>query len=241
VEIQTQYAEQWDKSSEFFYSKGYYQWMEKMIAEYETILEIGCGCGYSTLSLVKAGHRVLAIDKNPVCIDMAYNLLKKSGYEDAAAFLEIDISQPGAIEEVTTQFQYDAVICWNMGSYYEINELRNIYVPRMVEYGLTPEEINSNITSSYCEYIIWNSCKVAALKGVPLQIVDRSEEAISAEGDGYYHILGGEFGYKHIDYDNKVGESISGEGVKLLKKGKIQDEAIVPIVFNMVMFSQYSR
>lgn len=237
VEIQTQYAEQWDKSSEFFYSKGYYQWMEKMIAEYETILEIGCGCGYSTLSLVKTGHRVLAIDKNPVCIDMACKLLKKSGYEDAAAFLELDISQPGAIEELATQFQYDAVICWNMGSYYEINELRNIYAPRMIEYGLTPEQINSNITSSYCEYIIWNSCKVAALKGVPLQIVDRNEEEISGENDGYYSLLGREFGYDRIEYNSKAGESISGEGVKLLKKGKIQDEAIVPIVFNMVLFS----
>lgn len=237
MEIQTKYAERWDKSSEFFYSKGYYQWMGKALAEYKTILEIGCGCGYSTLSLVKTGHRVLAIDKNPVCIDMAYNLLKKSGYQDAAAFLEIDISQPGAVEELATQFQYDAVICWNIGSYYEINELRDVYVPRMIEYGLTPEQINSNIASSYCEYITWNACKVAALKEVPLQIVDRNEKAIILENDEYYTLLGREFGYGRIEYNSKAGESISGEGVKLLKKGKIQDEAIVPIVFNMIMFS----
>ena len=173
-------------------------------------------------------------------LDGAVDGLVRHGVDEQnidAAWVPGAFEIPVVAQKMAESGKYDAVICWNIGSYYEINELRDVYVPRMIEYGLTPEQINSNIASSYCEYITWNACKVAALKEVPLQIVDRNEKAIILENDEYYTLLGREFGYGRIEYNSKAGESISGEGVKLLKKGKIQDEAIVPIVFNMIIFS----
>ncbi len=237
MDLQKSYAELWNRSSEFFYSKGYYSWMREALEGCNTILEIGCGCGYSTLSLLEAGHRVLAVDKNSECVDKAYNLTKEKGFENEVAYLELDVSEPGVVEELVQKYQFDAVVCWNMGFCYDQNEFNDIHVPRMLKYGLSIEDIQSNITSSYCEYIIWTACKIASMKGVPIQIVDRGERKITASNDVYYNHLGMEFGYKGIGYHNKDGESLSGEGVSLLKQGVIQTDAIVPIVFNMIILA----
>ena len=237
MNVKTEYAEKWKTSSEFFYSKDYYSWMLEPLADRHTILEVGCGCGYSTLSLLEAGHRVLAVDKNSECIDKAYSLTKEKGFENEVVYLEMDISQPGAADELAQKFQFDAVVCWNMGSYYDMMEINDIYIPRMLKYGLSIENIQSNLTSSYCEYITCIACKIASEKGVPIQIVDRGEREVTASNDVYFNRLGIEFGYKGIGYHNKAAESLSGEGVDLLKQGVIQKDAIVPIVFNMIILA----
>ena len=46
-----EYTLQWDVSAEYFYSKGYYAWMIEQINSYNTIVEVGCGTGYSSLAL----------------------------------------------------------------------------------------------------------------------------------------------------------------------------------------------
>ena len=48
-----EYAEQWEVSSKYFYDKNYYNWMQTKIKDYNIILEVGCGTGYSTLSLLE--------------------------------------------------------------------------------------------------------------------------------------------------------------------------------------------
>lgn len=57
------YANQWNLSAQYFYGKGYYSWMVDKLISYKTVVEIGCGTGYSTLALVEKGHRVIAIEK----------------------------------------------------------------------------------------------------------------------------------------------------------------------------------
>ena len=47
VDKKIEYAEQWEVSSKYFYDKKYYNWMQKKIENYNTILEVGCGTGYS--------------------------------------------------------------------------------------------------------------------------------------------------------------------------------------------------
>lgn len=68
-----EYAEQWEVSSKYFYDQNYYGWMQKKIEDYNIILEVGCGTGYSTLSLLENGHKVIALDKNSECIEKAKN------------------------------------------------------------------------------------------------------------------------------------------------------------------------
>ena len=74
------YSEQWDVSSKYFYDKGYYTWMAEKLTPYKTILEVGCGTGYSTLALVEKGYKVIALDKNPECLEKAKKLLSQKGY-----------------------------------------------------------------------------------------------------------------------------------------------------------------
>ena len=50
------YATQWNESAKYFYETKRYQWMSEKLVEYDIVLEIGCGTGYSTLALVEAGH-----------------------------------------------------------------------------------------------------------------------------------------------------------------------------------------
>lgn len=76
------YANQWDVSAQFFYEKGYYSWMAQRINKFQTVVEVGCGTGYSTLALVENGHKVIAIDKNRDCIAKAKQLLLNMGADD---------------------------------------------------------------------------------------------------------------------------------------------------------------
>lgn len=75
-----EYTLQWDVSAEYFYNKGYYSWMIEQISSYNKIVEIGCGTGYSSLALAKAGKRVVSIEKNTECIKKAKELLKQFNF-----------------------------------------------------------------------------------------------------------------------------------------------------------------
>ena len=63
-----EYAEQWDVSARFFYEQGYYSWMAQQIEQMHTVVEVGCGTGYSTLALVENGHNVIAIEKTTTAL-----------------------------------------------------------------------------------------------------------------------------------------------------------------------------
>lgn len=76
----SRYAEQWAVTSRHFYEAGYYDWMVSRIAGYTRTLEVGCGMGYSTLTLARAGHKVVSVDENPMCLTATKALLEKEGY-----------------------------------------------------------------------------------------------------------------------------------------------------------------
>ena len=74
------YAEQWEESSQFFYSNNDYFWMCNQIKQYHIVLEIGCGTGQSTLALVEQGHKVISVEKNQYCLEKAQSLIRSKGY-----------------------------------------------------------------------------------------------------------------------------------------------------------------
>ena len=83
-----EYASQWDISAKYFYDKNYYAWMAEKLDGYNTVVEVGCGTGYSTLALAEKGFKVLAIDKNAECIEKAKILLQSNGISgDQVIFL----------------------------------------------------------------------------------------------------------------------------------------------------------
>jgi len=230
-----QYAEQWNTSAQFFYEKKYYQWMCEKLTEFKTVMEIGCGTGYSTLALLNCGHKVVAIDKNIECIMAAKKLIADSGYaEENVIFLEGDIVDAQFREQTLSKYTCDIVICWNVGTYWDKQMIQS-YVPYMLEYGLNIGQIKENPESSYSELIIWDACRISNVKGVPIHIIDRSGEIINEGTDPYFHALKDEFHFSEIVYDNLRAESISSGGRELIMSGKVNYEGLVEIIFLSVL------
>lgn len=228
------YAEQWKLSSKYFYEKKYYSWMSETIADYDIILEIGCGTGYSTLALAEQGHKVIAVDKNYDCIRIARTLIDDNGYTDKVVFLNGDVADCIFREKLINCYDFNAIICWNVGTYWN-QEMMYYYLPYLLEYGLNQYQISVDPESSYAEFIIWMTCKMASKKGVPVQIVDRGGEIINSENDHYYHMLKKEFSFSSIKYDNIIANSISAGGRILSTHGDVHRDEKITIVFISVL------
>lgn len=229
------YANQWDVSAQFFYEKGYYSWMAQRINKFQTVVEVGCGTGYSTLALVENGHKVIAIDKNRDCIAKAKQLLLNRGIaEDSVIFVEGDIVEDSFRSRITSTFEFDVVLCWNVGSYWS-KEMIEYYLPYMLEYGLNRFQIVQNPESSYSELILWETCRLAKAKQVAVHIVDRGAETLNEQNDPYYKILKDEFGYKEIIYANQNALTISKGGRMLATNGVVNTENFLDIVFVSIL------
>lgn len=231
MRVTEEYAEQWDVSAKYFYDRGYYTWMARAIENHDIIVEIGCGTGYSTLSLIENGHRVIAIEKNKDCIEKAKRLLQSRNVdEEKIVFLEGDIAEAEFRENLISSFSFDAVVCWNVGTYWS-KEMMEYYLPHMLEYGLERWQIAQNPESSYSELILWEACRLAKGKNVPVHIIDRSAEVLNETNDPYYRVLKDEFGFLEILYDNMFADSISNGGRMLSTNGNVNNNAKVNVIF----------
>ena len=144
------YAVEWNESAQYFYDNNSYTQLTAHIKHFKRVLEIGCGTGQSTLSLLKAGHSVVAIDQNPHCIKIAKKLVSDAGFDikeslkDLAPrtvfFLEKDITDSGFLEMICASLSIDIVVCWNIGSYWDKQKDADV-IPKMLEYGLTADQI----------------------------------------------------------------------------------------------------
>lgn len=236
-----EYAQQWNTSAKYFYDKEYYNWMCSKLPKNSVVMEIGCGTGHSTLSLLENGHKVVSIEKNEECISQAKQLITKNDYSigktivDAdAIFVNTDIATEEFYAEVLPKIEIDIVICWNVGTYWD-KEMMQFYLPYLLQYGLNPYQIKENPESSYSEMILWNACKIAKMKKVPVHLIDRSGELIEKEKDPYYYTLKDEFSFATIEYDNLAADSISGGGRTLVTNGKINHEKIIDTILVSVL------
>ncbi|MBQ5866113.1 MAG: class I SAM-dependent methyltransferase [Oscillospiraceae bacterium] len=233
---ESEYAVQWFSSAEFFFEKGYYRWMCEKIKDYETVLEIGCGTGHSTLALLQSGHKVIAIDKNPECLLAAKKLIENNSVDTSnVIFLQGDIADHVFRECTLTEYSFDVVVCWNVGTAWKIGTL-NQYMPYFAEYGLTRGQVLANPESSYGELILWNACRIANEKKVPIQIVERGTQVINKHNDQYYCKLKEEFNYSSISYKHHYGESLSKGGRMLSIKGTPHETEKISIVFLSIIF-----
>ena len=229
------YAEQWDVSAKFFYEQGYYSWMAQQVEKMETVVEIGCGTGYSTLALIENGHKVIAIEKNHNCIVKAKQLLIDNEItDDKVIFIEGDIAEDSFRDKIARNYEFDAVLCWNIGSYWN-KEMIEYYLPYMFQYGLTRWEIAQNPESSYAELILWETCSLAQARRVAVHIVDRGTEKLNEQNDPYYKMLKDEFGYKKIEYANHSALSISKGGRMLSTKGVVNREEVLDIILVSIL------
>ncbi len=229
------YAEKWQLSSKFFQEKGYYKQMAEVIKPYKTIFELGCGVGYSTLSLVHDGHNVIVVEKNKECLQKAKNLIHESGHESEVTFLLGDIVDKTFRNSIIEQHKVDLVICWNPGTQMDKESLQH-YTPCMLEYGLTLEQIKENPASSYTEMMLWYACKTARAMGASMHIIDRCGKIDENTAD-YYRSLGAETGFSHFSIGTMEAETISDGGVPLISQGSLMNVSRMSVVFVSVLFT----
>jgi SAM-dependent methyltransferase len=143
----SRYVTQWGNSSRHFFDSGYYNWMANAVEGRNTVLEIGCGVGYSTLTLAQRGHSIVAIDENPECLTSTKEQLEAHGFavelhlrgqvkqapgqtyemdygappdatSETVLLIEGDmLNDPGLQEWLSRTHQFDAVVCWLLGTH----------------------------------------------------------------------------------------------------------------------------
>ena len=237
------YAHQWKVSSKHFYENDYYKWMTLQISQFKTVLELGCGAGYSTLSLLKEGHKVIAIDKNDECISIAKNRIVEAGFSvgndsnSDVIFIVADFVNTDFYEKYLSGLSFDVVLCWNVGTH-DGFDVRKHYHPFLLEYGLNEYQIIQNWESSYAELILWKACLLASKCAVPCHIIDRSQEGLNESNNDYYSSLGSECKYTKMMVNNLPATSISLGGRTLISNGKpIKERTISTVLISVLYFN----
>lgn len=189
---QKEYIDAWDNNAKQHYNNQDYEWLCGKIKLYKNILELGCGSGYSTLSLAQNGHQVLSIDCNSEALKKTSNLLHENRYLAKTAIQFINFSEAdywlwniNAVEnretvtEVIKQLPTDLIILCNPGG----NLHEHIYkyeVELLLKYGFSKEEINSNLNDERIPLLhkyamIDAAVEIAIDTEKPLLLVDRGE------------------------------------------------------------------
>ena len=116
-----EYSEFWERESSQFASDNVYTHLSQ-IAPAEATLEVGCGSGWSTLSLA-ANRPVLAVDKNVHLIEVARSRFTAHGA--TAKVIESDLFEPSdELLKAIEAFQPKVVVGWFIGSDPDDNDKR---------------------------------------------------------------------------------------------------------------------
>lgn len=115
------YSEFWECESSQFDSDKIYARLSEMVPA-EATLEVGCGAGWSTLSLA-VSRPVLAIDNNPHLIERARARLRTHGA--TAEIVQSDLFEPSdELLKAIEAFQPKVVVGWFIGSHPDDNDKR---------------------------------------------------------------------------------------------------------------------
>lgn len=191
-EAQADYISRWKKNSLQHFKDGDYDWIASLVekARVKSIIEIGCGAGYSTLALASKGIQVFAIDPIPEAIETTMKLLKQFGisvgsYGEKESF-EVNLKQIDAIENYEEVSKYlrriDAVLICAPGGKLENNLTEKEKV--MLRWGKYPDEQmkKESVFPLHKWAVIMAAARLAKENEKKLIVVDRGtvEELYSA-------------------------------------------------------------
>lgn len=89
---------------------GVYNWLTARVSGVR-VLEIGCGFGFSTASLSRAGKNVFVLDNQMGCLEAARQKVPEATYGMA----DVHQYDPRLLEDLRA-FAPDAVVCWLAGA-----------------------------------------------------------------------------------------------------------------------------
>lgn len=213
------YAHEWEQSAQHFSKQGDYDWLAKQLSEYPTVLELGCGTGQSTIALLKQNHKVIAVDKNPDCLDLAEILLYSSAISSAQKsnllqFVEADYADYGFVSSFLPQCSFDVIACWNVGTAGNANVVAEY--PEILSYfDFSQAEIQKNPSKVYGDAMTLFVCLMGKRTNTPVNIVFRSPTDITPETKVYYSNIRDKLGFSTFTIHSRKTTSLS-KGGKLL-------------------------
>lgn len=225
------YASDWEKSSDDFVKQNIYNKLSEQLSSFPIILEIGCGTGQSTLSLLENGHGVICIEQNDECLVKAQERIRNTNFtvkdnpkklkQGEVYFILGDVTDCVFMNNLLSNIDIlNVVLCWNVGTYWDI-ERKDIINKLLKQWNFDDRYINEMPESAYVELIILIACQIAKIQSCALHIVDRGTKNISRENDPYYYGLKTEFGFNKISYKNIKASTLSQSGRKMISDGNV--------------------
>ena len=225
------YASDWEKSADDFVKQNIYNKLSEELSPYPIILEIGCGTGQSTLSLLENGHGVICIEQNDECLAKAQERIRNTSYsvkdnpknlkQGEVCFILGDVTDYIFMNNLLSDINaLDVVLCWNVGTYWDI-ERKGSIIKLLKLWDFDDRYIKEMPESAYVELIILIAYQIAKIRSCALHIVDRGTKNISRENDPYYFGLKTEFGFDKISYKNIKASTLSQSGRKMISDGNV--------------------
>ncbi len=195
---QEEYVSAWTYNAKQHFEDGDYEWICDQIKPYNNVLEIGCGAGYSTLTLILRDHKVLSVDSNPHAIQKTKDLITENNFEAeiATSSIEFDksdawlwnfdvIGSRGVFIDVVKQLPIDLILLCNPGGNLDPN-LRMNEVNLLMQYGFTRAEIDQRYQEGAIHLLhkfslIDSAADVAIKCEKPFMLVERGSKEQSRE------------------------------------------------------------
>ena len=187
---ESEYITAWSLNAKQHFEDGDYEWLCDFISPYKTILEIGCGAGYSTLAFLLREISVLATDINQAAIQTTYNLLCE--YDQDAEIVEgtasfgasdaliwnVDVVHSGDfVKAVLNELRINLVVLCNPGGAMR-PEITKREADLLFQHGFLEEEVNGHLQQGNGYFLhkyalIYAAADIARDTERPLLLVER--------------------------------------------------------------------
>ena len=183
-EAQADYINRWNKNAKQHFLSGDYDWIASLVEKSgaRSVLEIGCGVGYSTLALANKGIKVISIDSIPEAVDSTKLVLAKFGFSVGASEVDAEpnilLKQIDVIEnyhEVSSSISsIESILICNPGGKLE-TELTQKEL-EMLRWGKFSDEqiAEENVFNLHRWALILVAARLAKENGKILIVVDRA-------------------------------------------------------------------
>lgn len=203
------YASSWKKDSNRMNEDGIYDWMINQVYDYKSILEIGCGIGFSTIKLLEKKCDVCCIEANEYCIEETKKQLDSKDYHNVK-FINKRISENNCLDIIKElDKKIDLVICWNPGGLgmFSLDEQLDI-ANDFKEVGCLEIKNANEFMEYYTEDIIKSACKIGKELNIDVSIIDRCKNENDFD-DWYFDTIKNSYNFENVRKDSKKGTTNS--------------------------------